>query len=152
MHILETCKPTEDIEIQTWIFFKCLSTYKLNIIYKLWLALKVYYATFKVRKFELLFHKINTCLQKTATCIGLQAEQIFCQYRILGVVFVVPFLCYFQKLQLLVVKKFEKKICCLVLLFVWAQKVCLRFLKYYFKLEISIFLSFVVYFLVHMFN
>ena len=36
-----------------------------------------YYATFKVRKFESLFYKINTCLQKTTTCIGLRAEQIF---------------------------------------------------------------------------
>ena len=36
-----------------------------------------YYATFKVRKFESLFYKINTCLQKIATCIVLQAEQIF---------------------------------------------------------------------------
>ena len=26
-----------------------------------------YYATFKVRKFESLFYKINTCLQKTTT-------------------------------------------------------------------------------------
>ena len=36
-----------------------------------------YYATFKVRKFESLFNKINASLQKTTTCIGLQAEQIF---------------------------------------------------------------------------
>ena len=36
-----------------------------------------YYATFEVRKFESLFYKINTSLQKTTTCIGLQAEQIF---------------------------------------------------------------------------
>ena len=36
-----------------------------------------YYATFKVTKFESLFYKINTCLQKTATFIGFQAEQIF---------------------------------------------------------------------------
>ena len=35
-----------------------------------------YFATFKVRKFELLC-KINTFLQKTTTCIGLQLEQIF---------------------------------------------------------------------------
>ena len=34
-------------------------------------------ATFKVRKFELLFYKIKTCLHKTTTCIGLWAEQIF---------------------------------------------------------------------------
>ena len=30
-----------------------------------------YYATFKVRKFDSLFYKINTCLQKTTICIGL---------------------------------------------------------------------------------
>ena len=36
-----------------------------------------YYATFKVRKFEYLFYKINTCLKKTTTYIGLHIEQIF---------------------------------------------------------------------------
>ena len=36
-----------------------------------------YYTPFKVRKFESLFYKINTCLQKTMSCIGLQAQQIF---------------------------------------------------------------------------
>ena len=36
-----------------------------------------YYAIFKVRKFESLFYKINTCLQETTTYTGLQAEQIF---------------------------------------------------------------------------
>ena len=36
-----------------------------------------YLATFKVRTFESLLYKINTCLQKTTTCIGLRAEQIF---------------------------------------------------------------------------
>ena len=36
-----------------------------------------YYATFKLKKLESLFYKINTCLQKTITCIGLQGEQIF---------------------------------------------------------------------------
>ena len=35
-----------------------------------------YYANFKVKKFELLFYKINTCLQKSTTCIGLETEQI----------------------------------------------------------------------------
>ena len=35
-----------------------------------------YYVTFKVRKFESLFYKINTFLQKSTTCIGLQTEQI----------------------------------------------------------------------------
>ena len=36
-----------------------------------------YFATFKVRKFEWLFYKVNTFLQKTTTCTELQAEQIF---------------------------------------------------------------------------
>ena len=42
--------------------------------------------------------------------------------------------------------------CCIVLVFVWAQKICLRFFESYFKLEILIFLSFVVSFLVDMFK
>ena len=37
-----------------------------------------YYATFRVRKFEL-FCKINKCLQKTTTCFGLREEQILQQ-------------------------------------------------------------------------
>ena len=115
-----------------------------------------FYITFKVRKFESLFYKINTCLQKATTCIGLRAEQIFSfnisytYFSILGVTFTVPFLCYFQKLQLLVGKKFWTNFCCIVLLYLWTQKACLRFLKSYFRLEILIFLSFVVSFLVEM--
>ena len=75
-------------------------------------ALKLsYYATFKVKKFESLFYKINTWLQKTTTCIGLQAEQIFSvniwytTFSFLGAAFTVLFQCHFQKVQLLVVKK-----------------------------------------------
>ena len=37
----------------------------------------MYYVTFNVRKLESLFYKINTCLQKTTTYTGLEAEQIF---------------------------------------------------------------------------
>ena len=37
----------------------------------------MHYAAFKERKFESLFYKFNTCLQKTTTCVGLHAEQIF---------------------------------------------------------------------------
>ena len=86
-----------------------------------------YYATFIVRKFEWLFYKVNTFLQKTTTCIGLQAEQIFSVnisyiFSILGVAFVVPFPCYFQKLQLFVVKKFWSDFCWIVFPFVWSQK------------------------------
>ena len=36
-----------------------------------------YYATFKVRKVELMFCRVNIFLQKTNTCNRLQAEQIF---------------------------------------------------------------------------
>ena len=41
-------------------------------------------------------------------------------------------------------KNFWNKFCCIVLLFAWAQKAFLRFLKSYLKLEILIFLSLVV--------
>ena len=117
-----------------------------------------YYATFKVRKFGLLFYKITTCLQKTITCIGLRTEQIFSvniyntYFSILGVVFMIPFLCYFQKLQLLVVNQFWTNLCCIVLLYLRAQKKSLRFLKSNFKLAILIFFSFMVSFLVDMLN
>ena len=108
-------------------------------------------------KFESLFYKINTCLQKATTCIGLQAEQIFSvniyytYFSILGVAFTVSFLFYFQKFQLLVVKKFWTNFCRIVLLYLRAQKICLRFLKSYFRLEI-IFLSFVVCLVLDVFN
>ena len=65
-------------------------------------------------------------------------------YSILGMAFAVPFLCYFQKLQLLVIKKSWNNFWCIVLLFVWAQNACLRFLKSYFKLDILIVLYFLV--------
>ena len=96
--------------------------------------------------------------KKTTTCIGLQAQQIFSvnilytYFSILGVAFAVSFLCYFQKLQLLVVKIFWANFCCIVLLYFWDQKVYLRFLKPYFKLEILVFSPFLVSFLVDMFS
>ena len=135
--------------------FDCLIwTFSLYV----WSNVLRYYATFKVRKFESSFYKINPLLQKTNTCIGLRAKQIFLvnikytYFAILGMAFAVPFLCYFQKLQLLVLKKIWTTFCCIVLVYIWAQKVCLRFLNSYFKLEILIFLSFAVSFLVDIFN
>ena len=53
------------------------------------------YATVKVRKFKSLFNKINTFLQKTTTCIRMQAEQIYSVnikytcFSIVGVAFAV---------------------------------------------------------------
>ena len=58
----------------------------------------------------------------------------------------------FPKLQLLVVKQFWTNFCCIVLLHLWAQKASLRFLKPYFNLEMLVFLSLVVSFLVDMFK
>ena len=121
------------------------------------LTLKVL-CTFKVKKFELFFYKINACLQKTMFCVGLRVEQIFSvsiQYTYLSnleVTLAVPFLCYFQKFQLLAVKEIWPCFCSIVLLYLWAQKMCLKFLKSYLRLEILMFLSFAVSFLVDMFN
>ena len=53
-------------------------------------------------------------------------------FSILDVAFAVPFLCKFQKLQLLVLKNIWNNFCCIVLLFVWPQKECLRFWKSYY--------------------
>ena len=86
------------------------------------------------------FLQNNTWLQTTTTCIELQVEQIFSvniEY-IYFFNFLVLLLCYFQKLQRLVIKNLWNNFCCTVLLFVWAQKMCLRFLKCYFKLESNI--------------
>ena len=80
------------------------------------------------------------------------SKYLIYNFTILGVAFAIPFLCYFQKLQLLVVKKFWINFCHVVLLYLWARKVCLRIPKSFLKLEILIFLSFVVYLLVDMFN
>ena len=90
-----------------------------------------YYATFKVRKFKLLLYKINACLQKTTTCIGLEAEQIFLvniymgplPFFILNGAFTVPFLFCFQKLQLLDVKNFELIFAALYFLFMSSESV-----------------------------
>ena len=50
-------------------------TYPLSLLFVF--DMLRYYAIFQVRKFESQFCRINTCLQKTATFIGLQTEQIF---------------------------------------------------------------------------
>ena len=56
-----------------------------------------YYATFKVRKFESLFYKINIFLPHITASTGLHTEQILCIniyihiFSMLGVVFAVSF-------------------------------------------------------------
>ena len=73
--------------------------------------------------------RVDPFLLKTTTCIKLQGEQIFSGnikytyfFSILGVAFLVSLLSYFEKLQVLVVKKIWNNFCCIVFLFVWAQK------------------------------
>ena len=97
----------------------CLSTLKpcphkrkIYLVFPFPIKLR-YYATFKVRKFESSFYEINTFLQKTTTCIELQAEQIFSliiQYIYFfnfGRDFCGSFSMFIQKLQHLVIKKIE---------------------------------------------
>ena len=110
-----------------------------------------------MRKFELLLYKINTFLQKTTSWIGLQAEQIspvniwYAYFFNFECGFRGFFSMLFPKAPASCGKKNWNNFCCIVLLFVWAQKVCLRFLKSCFKLEI-LFLFFMASFLVDMFN
>ena len=92
-----------------------------------------------------LLHSCKKKKKKITAYIGLQVEQILfiyiymsymlyiCYiYTILWVGFAFCssfFFCHFQKLQLLVVKKF----CCIILLFVWAQKVIPKIFKILFQ-------------------
>ena len=130
--------------------FKNLLVYNLGVLWGkevkfctfsfMWLQLKKqtssvfrYYAIFRGRK-------LSCCSTKLIyVCILL-----ITYFSILGMIFGVPFLRYFQKLQPFVVKKFWTNFSCLVLLCIYELRNCLRFLKSYFKLEILILLSFVV--------
>ena len=75
----------------------------------------------------------------------LRAEQIFLvnkwytYFSILGAAIAVPFLYYFQKLQLLVVNNFWTNFCCIVLLYLWAQKVSQIFKILFQTRDINIF-------------
>ena len=88
-----------------------------------------YYATFKVRKFCSCSTKwIHVC-KKLPLVLDCGQSKYYLEkfniyiFSILGVAFAVPFVCFFQKLQLLVIKKFWDNFWWIVLLFVWAQKV-----------------------------
>ena len=127
-----------------------------------------YYASFKVRKVDLLFYKIITFLQKKkkkkiTACIGLQVEQIlyiyichicyiyviyiqFCEW---GLLFAVPFFFVISKSSSFL---WWKNFAALYFYLYELKKWFPRFLKSCFKLEILLFLYFVVSFLVDMFN
>ena len=124
-----------------------------------------------MRKFESLFYKINTCLQKTTTCIGLQAEHIFSvnvsyMYFVNFGEWLLRFLFYVisRTSSFLWLKHFEINFAALhfyfyysiillsSIIFVWSQNLCLRFLKSSFRLEIWIFLFFAGSFLVDKLN
>ena len=131
--------------------FQSLQEYRIYL--KSWFKSR-YYATFKVRKFKS-FCKINTFLEKTTACTRLQTEQIFSvniNYTYFGWGFCASFSLSLPNTPASCGKKYWYNFCCIEFLFVWTQKLCLRFLKSVFKLEILIFLSFVVPVLVDMFN
>ena len=109
-----------------------------------------YYATFKVRKLKSLFYKINTCLQINnhlhwiagrASILSKYIAYIFFNF---GRGFCGSFSMLLTKAPASCGKKLWSNFSCIVLLFAWAQNMCLRYLKSYFKLEILIFLSFMV--------
>ena len=114
-----------------------------------------YYATFNVRKFESLLYKINTSLQKTTTCIGLWAEQMFSVNIYIffnfgrGLDGSFPML--FPKAPVSWCKKIWTNFCCIVLLYLNSKNVSQIF-KILFQTGILIFLPFVVSFLDEMFK
>ena len=88
----------QDLSLFLSVFFEnCGSDSQDETRWQLFLR---YYATVKMRKFESLFYKINTCLQITTTCNELRAQQIFSvnisytHFSILGVTFTFPFLLF----------------------------------------------------------
>ena len=120
------------------------------------------YATFKARKFEslFLFWKIITYLQNYHLHWIVGRTNILCKYStnmfFQFQMWLLRFFFYaFPEAPASCDKKKKKNgnnFYCIVLLFARAQKACLRFLKSYFKLDVLMFLSFVISFLVDMFN
>ena len=70
-----------DVIISTWIHLsksmKFRQTVEMSNRWRIDEDVFIGCATFKVKNIESLFYKINTFLQKTTTCIRLQAQQIF---------------------------------------------------------------------------
>ena len=142
------------MQFQVNQFYQCIISFGFdkNSIY-----LKRYYATFKKRKFEL-FYKVTTSLQRNPTCIGFQAEEIF-TVNIKYMYFFNFRLGFYSSFSMFFPKapasfgwtNFEIVFFCIVLLFVWAQKV-FHILKVLFQtVDINIFVFRGV-FLVDMFN
>ena len=96
-----------------------------------------YYATSKVRKL------MHFCSKKLPLHWIADRANILCKYVIyffnFGCAFAASFLCYFQKLQLLVVKKFWSNFCFIVLLFLWSEKVSQIFKTLFQTRDINIF-------------
>ena len=116
-----------------------------------------YYATFKVRKFELLLYKINTCFQKNYHLHWIAGRVNILSKDIINIfqfwTWLLRFLSYIiSKSYSFLLQKHSEQIFATLYFYIYELKKCLKFLKSYFKLEIIIFLSFPVSFLVHMFN
>ena len=91
-----------------------------------------------MRNFESLFYKINTFLQKNLLSWIADRANIICKYTTyiffsFGCGFCGFFSMLFVKAPASCGKKKLNNFCWIVLSFVWAQKVCLRFLKILFQ-------------------
>ena len=114
-----------------------------------------YHATFKVRVAVLqnqYMFAINYNLHWIVGRVNIISKYIRYIFLNFGRGFYGFFSMLFPKAPASWCKKFWTKFCCIVHLYLWAQKMCLRFWKSYFKLKILISLSLVVSFLVDMFN
>ena len=76
-----------------------------------------------LKKVESMFSKINTCLQETATCIGLQAEQIFSVNIQYAYFFNFQRGSFFSKQQHAFRKDYSTKYCLLSMLEKWKSAV-----------------------------
>ena len=108
-----------------------------------------------LRKFESLFYKIEAFFHKTCTCVGLQAEQIYCVY----IIHIFPWWLWLLQFHFYVISKLHvpwwkdfEIIFAAFYLHLHELKKCVRFLKFYFKVDISRFLFLAMSFLVDMFN
>ena len=115
-----------------------------------------YYVTFRVRKFKSFFYKINTCLQNyhlywIAGRANILSKYIIYIFFNFGRGFCLRFLSYvFSKRSSFLLEKNFGLIFAALFLYIYEVKKsqivsnCLKFLKSYFKLEILIYLFFVV--------
>ena len=125
----------------------CLNTwFSCFLIFQKFDAILRYYAAFKLKKCESLFYKIDTFLQKNYHLHWIASRANFLSKYMIYIFFNFGrnFCSFFsfvisKSSSLFVVKNIWINFCYSVLLYLWAKKGCIRFLKACFKLEILIF-------------